>query len=439
MQDDTLPVEKPNWTYPADPDRRSLGRRLRFNASSKLLAEVIGRALQFLLLYQAQLALGPALYGQFTYAMALGFVLAQPADLGLQLIVTREIARDELRAAHIVGTGLTLKLIITIGIGVLLLNASLTRPTAAQLATLVLGLALVVNSFVEFLGYTFRGLQRVEYEAALVLSARVLITILGSVALWSGLGLAGLSGAYLLGGGLALGLGYLVLRKRFFTPALIFDRVQWRELLREALPLGGAVILSIAYTRTSVFLLDALHGATATGLYGVAQKLTEPLALIPAALMAAVFPAFIQAARREANASSGGEAAWLRSRSIGWLAGAGIALAGIGALGGPWLIEHLYPGQYAGSAVALQLLALALLPAFVNYALTHFLIAHGRQKLNLLFNAVIFVLNLALCFALIPRFGPAGAAAAVVISECVLFALCGYALARSRNALGSSA
>jgi O-antigen/teichoic acid export membrane protein len=231
--------------------------------------------------------------------------------------------------------------------------------------------------------------------------------------------LAGLAGAYLAAGALtALG-GYAWLRARFLAPRLSLKRAAWVAVLREALPLGGAVVLSIMYTRTAIFALDRLGGVDSVGLYGVAQKLTEPLAIIPAALLAAVFPALSQALARP-----GGAAARLRRRTLALLslAGGGIALAGL--LGAPWLIAWLYSGQYAGAEPVLQVLALAVLPAFINYALTHFLVAQGRQHLNLIFSAVILVLNTILCLVLIPQYGATGAALAVAISESVLFALC---------------
>jgi O-antigen/teichoic acid export membrane protein len=238
----------------------------------------------------------------------------------------------------------------------------------------------------------------------------------------------------LLGGGVAAALGYAWLSRRFFKPILILDRAMGWALLREALPLGGAILISIAYTRTAVFLLDMLRGPEATGLYGVAQKLTEPMAVIPAALMAAIFPAFIEASTYKKDAEAKGrareQADWLRTRALHLAGVLGAAIAGAGALGGPWLIQLLYRGYYAGSAAILQILALALLPAFINYALTHFLVARGKQKLNLLFNVITFTLNLALCLALIPSLGPTGAAIAMLLSECALFGLCWHALPR---------
>ncbi len=169
------------------------------NAGSKLGAEVVGRLLQFGLIYLAQRTLGPEGYGQYTYAVAVGFVLAPVSDLGVQLSVTRELARDAGSAARIAGVGLAIKLPLALIVGVLLLLVSWTRPPAVQTAALVLGMSVVLASFVDFLGYTFRGLQRVDYEARLTLAFRFLTASLGATALWAGWGLLGLAIAHAAG------------------------------------------------------------------------------------------------------------------------------------------------------------------------------------------------------------------------------------------------
>src|SRR5512143_3689908 len=125
---------------------------LRFQASSKLVAEVIGRLLQFALIYAAQRILGPANYGIVTYGLAVGVVLAPVTDLGMQLIVTREIARDGQAAPRLAGTGLSLKLILAVCTVGLLLPISLQRPVDAALATFILGASVIATSFVEYFG-----------------------------------------------------------------------------------------------------------------------------------------------------------------------------------------------------------------------------------------------------------------------------------------------
>jgi O-antigen/teichoic acid export membrane protein len=399
---------------------------LRFQAGSKLSSEIIGRLLQFTLIYAIQRLLGPADYGVITYGLAIGVVLAPVTDLGMQLIITREVARVERIAPRVSGIGLALKLLLTVGAVVVLVPLSLQRPDSTAFATFALGLAVIAGSFAEYFGYVFRGLRRVELDAVLTLLLRLGVFAFGFAALLLRPGINGVSLAYLTGNGLAAVLGYIWLRRRFFKPVLRARRSASRALLRQALPLGGAILLSIAYTRTAVFLLDAFSNSTAVGEYGVALRLTEPLALIPSAIMAAVFPALAHTMAQTGYAAT----RTLRLKTIGLLALAGSLIAVGGVLLGPWLIHLLYGAQYAGSTLALQLLSLAALPIFINYALTHFLVARRQQRLNLIFNAVIFVVNLVLCSWLIPRFGPGGAALSIVLSELTLLTLCSIALSR---------
>lgn len=389
-------------------------------AGAKLGAEIVGRALQFVLIYVAQRALGPAGYGQLAYAMAIGVVLVPVTDLGLQLTVTQQVSQNRERARLIAGSGLALKLALAAPAVILLVAVSGSRPPGLRLASFAVGLSLVVGSFVEFFGYAFRGIQRVHYDAALGLATRAVTVALGLAMLASGFGVRGLAGAYLCGAVLGAVCGYGWLRC-FVRPALALRGSP--SLLRPALPLGVATVLSIAYTRTAVFLLDAFQGPAAVGLYSVAQKLTEPLAIIPAAAMASVFPALV--ARRQ---SQDGAAECLAIRTL-WLLGSAGALAALGgSLGAPWLIPLLYGEQYAGSIAPFQILSLGVLLTFLNYALTHFVIAHERRLRYLLFTAGVFGVNLLLCLALIPRLGPTGAALAALVSEAILFVLCWQAV-----------
>jgi O-antigen/teichoic acid export membrane protein len=407
-------------------DRRALFRRLSVNTGVKFATEIVGRGLMFLLVYLAQRRLGPAMYGEFTYAIALGFVVMPLIDFGLQLIVAREVARDETHAARIIGTGLTLRLVFALaGLGAVA-AVSATRPLTVQAAALTIGVACVATSFAELFGYALRGFQRLQDEAVLLLSVRVLTVAIGVWALVAGAGLGGLAAAYVLGGAAGALLGYAWLARIGSRPIVRFDPADSRRLLRPAWPLGAAIVLSIAYTRTAVFVLDATAGAEAVGVFGVAQKLTEPWAVIPATIMAAVFPAFARDVAADRK-----QAGYLRARTVALLSLAGGLFAAAGVFAGPWLLSVLYGPEYAGSVVPFQILSLAAAPAFVTYALTHFLVALDRQRLVLWFNAGIFATNLALCLMLIPRLGPAGGAGAILASECLLCAACWIAVRSS--------
>src|SRR5438477_8900541 len=72
---------------------RALLSAIGRGASWKLGADLLGRALQYALLWAAARSLGRADYGDFTFGLSVGLMLAQVADFGLQLFVQRELAR----------------------------------------------------------------------------------------------------------------------------------------------------------------------------------------------------------------------------------------------------------------------------------------------------------------------------------------------------------
>ena len=202
--------------------------------------------------------------------------------------------------------------------------------------------------------------------------------------------------------------------------------------MTEAFPLGAGIAISMLYVRTAVFLLDSMRGPDAVGIFSVAQRLTEPLAIIPAAVMAAVFPVV---ARRSGDVI----ARQIGTVSLVLLACLGCFVAAAGYTGGPWLIGLLYDSVYAGSAAPLQILALAVAPTFVNYGLTHVLIANRFEYRYLACVTIAFATNLILCMLLIPSHGPSGAAWAVLGSECLLFgsAVVSSLMRQGRAGIGS--
>jgi O-antigen/teichoic acid export membrane protein len=209
-------------------------KRLRYQAGSKFSAEIVGRLFQFALIYAAQRSLGPADYGVITYGLAVGVVLAPTTDFGMQLIITREVARAARIAPRVSGIGLALKLLLALGAVAVLIPISLQRPNDTAFATFVFGLAVISASFAEYFGYIFRGLRRVELDAVLTLLLRLSVFTLGITALLLRPGVNGVAMAYLIGSGLAAVLGYTWLRTRFFKPVLKAKRSASVALLRQA-------------------------------------------------------------------------------------------------------------------------------------------------------------------------------------------------------------
>jgi O-antigen/teichoic acid export membrane protein len=367
------------------------------------------------------------------YALAAGLVAAQLADAGLQLSVTREMAQAGAASGAVARLGLRLKLRLALAAASLLALIALTRPPLTQLATWAAGASVIVGSFVDYAGFAFRGLHRIIDDARLTLISRAVTAAIGMIALWNGAGLTAFALTQLGAAALVAVAASTWLRFQLPPGDAHETGPDRSRLFTRAWPLGAAILLSIGYSRTPTFLLDVTSGPTAVGLFGVAQRLIEPLSVVPAAVLAAVFPAIVRDNHLDPR-----RALALRRRTVLGLTAVGAAIAMVGGALGPSLVRALYDGQYAGAERPLQILALAAMLTFANYALTHFLVSFDRQSRLMQINAVVLIANVVLCGTLASRFGPTGAALAMLLSEGLLCVACLVALRHTSTVTAAS-
>lgn len=422
----------------------SIRGRISRNALIKLASEVAGRIATFALVLWAARQLGESLFGLYNYGLALGFVVAQIADFGLQLLIAREIAVMGKAARPLVTIALRLKVALSLPVILLLIIFTAGWSGEMRLALLSLGLLMLGQTFLEFAAYVFRGQQALATEARLLAAARLLTALLGIMVLWLGGGLLGLALSSLAAMGVLLGRAlYLLWREGWLdrgeeAVATAVDTAvhtvvdtdgraraagAYLRLLGQALPLGVAIFLSIAYTRLAVLLLQHRMGEAAVAHFSAAFRLVEPGQILPASLLAAVFPALSQALHDDPAGA----------RGLGWWTGVLLALAGTGGafafwIAAPWLIPLLYGGAFSESVTVLQVLGLSTLPAFVNYGLTHFLIARGQQAAVGFFTGGMLLLHGVLSWQLIPEWGAIGPAVSIIIAEGLLFFCCALTL-----------
>ncbi len=404
-------------------------KQLKINTLLKLGAEIGGRAATFLLLLWAARQLNTADFGSYNTALAVGFVLVQMSDFGLQLLLSREVARLNTAARPQVVAAFQLKLWLSLPVLLLLALAAIGAANNGPVVFLV-GVTLLLQTFIEFVAYVFRGQQQLEVEAQLLIWVRVGTAVFGAYILWHNgqlLGLALVSLA-VMASGLGFALWHLrragwVTHVRQLWPTQLPHTAVSRHLIQQAWPLGLSIFLSIAYTRLAVLLLGIWRDAEAVALYSAAWRLVEPTQILPAALLAAVFPAFALALTQNPQ----------RARQLGWQTSLLLALAGSVValafwLSAPWLVPWLYGSAFAASVPILRLLGLTVLPVYLNYSLTHYLVARGQQRLLTGLTAVTLLLHTMFCWLFIPQLGLLGPALSVLLVESVLLLGCLWAL-----------
>jgi O-antigen/teichoic acid export membrane protein len=290
-----------------------------------------------------------------------------------------------------------------VGIGEL--TPSVGARTAAIAAT-----ALAPNVIWQTASGILLGLARIRAWNYVQL-ASPLLTVLGTLVLVVALGgqvhaaLAAWTIAHLLTAILALYLMrdlWLPLR----MPSLV-DGVS-QTLVRLALAMGALQVIALVGYRAELFVLEAIDGVGAVGIYSIANQAAESMWLMAAAIATAITAPVVR------ESEDGAVALVKRSlmKSLLYTAAAGAVVA----VTAPFVIRFALGDAFKGARTPLLLL----LPGAVAYAPVQILVVYlsvrrGRPRLSLAAGLTAMVVTVAASVPLIQAWGASGAAGASAI------------------------
>jgi O-antigen/teichoic acid export membrane protein len=402
---------------PSGVDRRAGGRRTLGNAVLLLVTRTVSRVVVLVTVIIAQ-RLGRAGYGEFQTAIVFSSLSSIVADLGLQVVFTREAARHRDRLGELLAVTLGARIPLAAASGVVLAGSvALLAPSLLPLVP-SLYLLLVVMSFSTVLRSCFYATQEMRWEV---------IAIAGETAILLGVTLLAAVNhapvhvyidAYTASYGFTLLLGAVVVSRRYAPLRLAWRPDELRRLLRSGLPFALAFALSTLYFRIDLVILQALHDFRQAGDYGAANKFLDGLGFVPQAVMSAVYPALSIAFTQGAAAV---RPLYLRVYRL-------LALVGMPA---SVLCVALAPAIVADThtlPTAVPSLRVLGGTAFFLFVVNSFVFTLGAMDRQLTFAALAgasVVVNVGLNLVLIPLFpfdqGPVACAWATVVTEAVLF------------------
>jgi O-antigen/teichoic acid export membrane protein len=403
------------------------GKTALANVAAKALSVPIEKAARIVLMVMAAPLLGAVAFGSYQFVQAATTMLALFIDLGTGMWTTRALARDRTRAAAIVGTALRIRFVAVLPyLAIVAVASAVAGPGETRRGLAILGLAALVNAFVDYFGAIFRGFERLGDEARLNVLRAVLIAAAGLGALCLQRSVASLAAGLLVGMILSAIYGLWVLRRRYALGMRTdtFDRTLARSVVSEALPLWVAGLLSLLYFKGDIVILKVFAGDAEIGAYSAAYKVFEGLMILPAVVMAATFPPLARARHQPAR-----QRRW-EAVLVTSLLALGLLVGVVVYLGSGRIVRLVYGAGFLRAVPSLRVLSLAVPILFVNYGLTHFMIARDLERRNVAFAGLLLVVNVGVNLVLIPRRGGPGAAWATLITEVVLTTCCLLALRR---------
>ena len=401
--------------------RTLIVRNLTIQSIAEAVALACGLASSILLSRH----LGVAGFGAFNYAFAFMYFFLTLNDPGMNTVVVREISRAPARAAQLLGSLLTLRLTLAVGV---LAAAWLTirvwpMDPALRVPLMLFALILPLNAL-NVPALVFQTSMRFELAAAALITNRVLGLVFMLVMIAAGGGVTAMLGALLAAEICGLAVTWM-LAGRLVRLQWVVDRAIWRTVLRGAVPLAVSLVLVAIINRVDFIMLERLASLDAVGLYGAAYRVTSLIEKFPLLVMGTLYPIMSRLAVKDI--------ARLRQVYQGALwrfAGLGLFLGMLVIAGAPGILATLFGEPFRAAAPALRWLVVSTMCLYLAMTGGNLLIAVGRARDNGVALSVGAAVNVALNAVLIPARGIEGAAIATAASYAAVLVITVVAVER---------
>ena len=410
---------------PAEPeaDSKRFGRNFATTAFAQLVAQVLTLLVSVVLARK----LGVAVYGVFVFGFAFPGWFLLLVSLGLDDVMSIQVAADRSRASRYLTLVSLLRLllaafaILALWVGTQLV---LDDPTA-RTVTLILGVSSVVTTYATTFSSVFRAFERFEYAALITIAERSVTVSAALVVMFLGFGLVEVSLAFLAGSFVMLILSAVTARRKF---AWFTRRVNAREakhIVKSAIPFGlNNVVATFTYT-TGIVLLTVMRDPESTGIFNAAFTLVLALFSFLSIVSIAALPMM----------SRINEQSWERLPSVLNQIQRLSLVIGVPMAFGGWLyaapiITTFYGNAFLDSAQSFRVLILSFAVETAVMGIGPALAATGHMNVRLYIGAVGAAITMVLSALLIPPLGPVGVAYAFLASCIVVAVLSAAAIQR---------
>lgn len=399
----------------------SLARSVAHNTVIHITGRIVSVAIALAVVSLLTRQLGQAGYGQYATVNAFLSFVSVVADLGLALVLVRELALRERPEEVVLGNIVGLRLAVAVVLLVLGAAAALAFPYPPIVKTSI---------WVAVAGFTamsavqlLTGLFQVRMKMVRVVAAEIggRLTLLGATAwaLWAHASLPTLVAAAVAGSIVNLLLALAGLRG-LTRLRLRFDFAYWRTIWVIAFPLAVSVVLNLIYFRIDSIFLSVFKPASAVGLYVAAYKILEVLVTFPTLFIGLVLPTL--------SATAGHDPQRFRhvfQRTFDVLALAAFPLLVGGLILARPLVTFVAGPEFAVAAPTFRLLLIAVACLFFGALSGHSIVAIQKQRVMVRGYLAVAVIGVISYLVLIPPLSTIGAALGTILTEATIM-LIGY-------------
>ena len=387
------------------------------NAAALSVASVLSKAVSAVVGISVTRYLGPETFGEYSAALAFVSTFILFADFGLSNYMVQEGSRDESVLPLYLGNTLLFKVFTSLVIYavMLLLMHPANFNQSIQSMIIVFGLASGLNALDSTVYNYFQAKQQMYFAAFYQFLSTLLIGVLTILVVVEKGNVVMITISQLVTAVVISLMLYAHLRRHI---RLEFDVSRLLEMLKLGLPFGVAVIFLYIYFQIDMFMLTLMRSPLEVGIYSAAYRLIAILLLIPGIVTSVLYPILFQLGVESKEKHQGTIEKIFKVLSAVGIPGSVLLFV----LANP-LLTWLYANRFPQSIPIMMLLSWFFALECLSFSLGDVLTTTNRQWTRAAIQGGAALLNIAINFYAIPRYGIYGASVATLITELYVFVL----------------
>ncbi|MES3005347.1 MAG: flippase [Patescibacteria group bacterium] len=420
-----------SWNYIQEKWSHTGFQKYFRNLGWMFFGRIASMAISFIATAYIARNLGPANYGELSYAISFVSIFSFIAVLGIDQVLYRDLIHFPEKKNQYMGSAFVLRIGASV-IAILLCTffaVWFSPKDVSFFLIFLLSLSFIFNTF-QIINYEFQANVQSKFPSLLTLYVTILLNILKILVIVFGQGVIYLAFVLLLES-VFYAAGYLYYRAKFYgmISQWSFDKEIAKKILHDSWPLIFSSAFALIYARIDQIMIKNMMDASSVGLYDAAVRLSEVWYFIPSIISSSLFPAII-------NAKNTSEKTYYKriQKLALLLVGLSVLISLPVMFLSDFIVRLVYGQAFIGAVLILQVYIWSNVATSLNSVVNLYLVTENFKKMLLFSTFAGMLTNVVLNIYFIPKYGTIGAAYATLISYAVPF-LSIFVLPRARKLL----
>lgn len=394
------------------------------NTFYQIVAKVASAGTTVLLTLFITRYFGAVTFGEYSIVMAYVLVYFLLADFGINTIVVKDFSQNKDNAKKNFSKILSFRILSGIVLSIIAIVVAYILPYEdhIRLAIVVAVPIIVTQAILKAPQVIFQAFMEYKYLAistvvSSIFSLGIIYYLITNYQVSLGMLLATISFLSLI----------LPITSLFFVKGYIsfetkwIDIAYWTKFLKDAFPLGLALLVSGLMVQSDRIILSFLSVPISVGFYALAYRIFDFVLVLPTFFMNAYFPDLI---RNKVKS----EILYKKEikKIIMLLVVVSVILTVCAVKYSSSVIGFVWGKEMVNASIPFNILMIGSVLFFVTSPLSWVFIVENEQKKLLMIYVFALCFNILFNFLLIPRFDYLGAAVVTVITEFIVFLYLGY-------------